>query len=245
MSIHPLIFMLIHICSTHHAHAIYHTTFCMLTSHRPVSYLHEVVQSYEAQNVFRMDGVGLIIVDVDNSSINRSTPLLNRTIVTCKMTGTNTDEIELEGVPSCKVRQRSWDVAAVLTQCQAVTSGWVILVEDDCTACEGAIDEVVTTLSTLDDTFVAMAKFSKFLRATAFPVQFLHGYVQSVLARLSVKPHDITRVEEWSNGRSQYIHTRNLFHHIGTISTEANKNKEEYRRLYDGLRNDVCYQSLA
>ena len=43
------------------ASSVYHTTFCMPTAQRrDVSYLDQVVQSYRAQIVFRMDGIALI-----------------------------------------------------------------------------------------------------------------------------------------------------------------------------------------
>jgi hypothetical protein len=64
------------------------------------------------------------------------------------------------------------DVAAALEHCSKLTSKWVVLVEDDCEACSGALGEVATTLSKLDANtmVIASAKFSKFVRATAFAV---------------------------------------------------------------------------
>jgi hypothetical protein len=59
------------------------------------------------------------------------------------------------------------DVTEALLQCADITSGWVVLVEDDCEACIGALDEVTSTLSTLDRNKIGIAKFSKFVRATA------------------------------------------------------------------------------
>ena len=222
--------------------AIYHTTFCMPTARREVSYLDQVVQSYNAQNVFRMDGVALVVLDMDNSTTNavKSTPMISlqeRTNAIC-------DTVDTEGLPSCQVRQQGLDVAAALIQCAKLTSGWVVLTEDDCEACSGALDEVVTTLSELNRDSTAMAKFSKFVRATAFPVDVVLKYAESVHSRLYEFPYDVTVMEQWASGRRQYVHARNLFHHVGHVSTEAKRNDAAYRVAYAELRGDLCFESI-
>jgi hypothetical protein len=219
--------------------ALYHTTFCMPTASRNVSYLEQVVLSYEKQGVFKMDSVGLLVLDADNSTRGRYAPIIDRKVAECSPTAK-----DVEGIPSCRVRQQALDVTASLLQCARMTSGWVVLVEDDCEACGGALDEVVRSLSGLQKDSIAMAKYSKFLRATAFPVEVVHKYVASVLKRLYTFPYDITDLEQWAPGRKQHLHSRNLFHHIGLVSTEPKRNEIGYRLRYAELRGDVCYQDL-
>lgn len=221
---------------------VYHTTFCMPTVRRSVSYLDQVMQSYMKQRVLLMDGVTLAVLDVDNSTSfllthQEATQLPDRIKALC-------DAPDTSGLPSCKVRQQGLDVTAALSHCARFTSGWVVIVEDDCEACAGALDEVVSTLASLDHARIAMAKFSKFTRATAFPIEMVPGYVQSVRDRLYTHPYDITVIEQWAPNRRQYIHARNLFHHVGHVSTEASRNTPEYRAAYTKLRSDTCFQSL-
>ena len=221
----------------HCTSSIYHTVFCMPTAKRDVSYLDQVVQSYHSQNIFSMDGVTLAVLDTDNSTFGRYTRLTKRVEANCS-------KEEIEGKPSCKVRQQGLDVSSAMTQCANLTSGWLVLIEDDCEACTGALDEVVTTLSRLDRDKIAMAKFSKFVRATAFPSVLVSFYVDSVLHRLYDFPYDVTVIEEWAAGRRQYVHPRNLFHHIGFVSTEARRNDPVYRATYAELRGDRCFENL-
>jgi hypothetical protein len=107
------------------------------------------------------------------------------------------------------------------------------------------LDEVISTIGRLDSDKTAMAKFSKFTRATAFPVEVVPGYVNSVRQRLYSFPYDVTVMEQWAPGRRQYIHGRNLFHHVGYVSTEAKRNEDTYRASYAKLRSDVCYERLG
>lgn len=204
------------------------------------------MESYSQQNVFNMDGVALAVIDTDNSTLGKYTPLQQdtRTIAACD----TTPQAEArDGIPSCKVRQQGLDVTAALIQCAKHSSAWVVLAEDDCVACEGGLDELIYTLSTLHIQTIAMAKFSKFLRATAFPVDIVSDYAQSVRDphRLYTHPYDVTVIEQWAPGRREYIHARNLFHHIGHVSTEPKRNDAAYRAMYAGLRGDVCYERLG
>jgi len=220
-----------------HATCVFHTTFCMATARRNVSYLDQVIQSYKDQGVMHMDGAALVVLDVDNSTMGREEPLKMRQQAVC-------DSVDTEGLPSCQVRQQGLDVAAALEQCSNFTSAWVVLVEDDCKACSGALNEVVSTLSRLDASEIAMAKFSKFVRATAFAVSIVASYVKSIRERLYTFPYDVTVMEQWAPGRTQYIHARNLFHHVGHVSTESKRNEETYRTKYAALRSDVCFEIL-
>ena len=221
--------------------AVYHTTFCMPTAHRDISYLHQVVESYKNQDIFRMDGVGLVVFDTDNSSLGIGIPLVNREIAICEPS-----EVDVEGIPSCRVRQQGLDVTTALMRCADITSGWVVLVEDDCEACAGALDEVISTLSTLNRNKIGIAKFSKFVRATAFPSNIINDYVELVRRKLYMSPYDRTSQDHsWSGDRTHYIHSRNLFHHIGFVSTEGKRNTIEFRAMYSDLRGDVCFETLS
>jgi len=215
---------------------MYHTTFCMPTASRSVSYVAQVVRSYASQNVFQMDGIVLMILDTDNSSAGNATALQSRVVEICS--------VDAQGLPPCRVRQQGLDVTASLLQCADFTSGWVVLVEDDCEVCAGGLDEVVYTLSNLHTDEIAMAKFSKFVRATAFPARMVPRYAKSVRERLNTHPYDVTRIEEWAPGKRQYIHHRNLFHHIGYVSTVETRNDNEYRLSYEALRSDVCFEKM-
>lgn len=243
--------------------SIYHTTFCMPTASRVgVSYLNQVVSSYEAQGIFRMDGVSLMVLDADNSTSGRYLAVRNRKTSCTHSNGEATAtsvNVHNDNKPSCKVQQQGLDVVAALMQCAEVTTGWVVLVEDDCVACDGALDEVVTTLASFNNhndnnnynnVKIGMAKFSKFMRATAFPVDTLPRYTASVMERLDKMPYDITIIEQWPMSERSaivqyYVHTRNLFHHIGLVSTEASRNEDDYMKRYAALRGDVCFEELV
>ena len=217
--------------------SLWHTTFCVVTSHRQQSYLSEVVAGFVAQNALRMDGARVVVVDVDNSTdIPLSAPLPGRRLAVC-------DTPDVEGIPSCKDRQLSLDVTAALSLCDNGTTGWVVMVEDDCVPCEGAVDEVNVALSGLNAKHTSMARFSKFLRATAFPAGKIARFREYVLSRLYTHPHDVTKIEDWDPPGSLYVHHRNLFHHIGNVSTVENKNTDQFREMYSGLREDVCCQT--
>jgi len=215
--------------------SVYQTTFCMVTSQRPggVSYVERVVKTYEKQNIFRMDGVGLYIVDTDGNGIH------DRILAEC-------DTEDIEGIPSCKVRQRTLDITSALEKCAAVTSGWVILIEDDCEICPNSLDESLVALSQLHVSEISMAKLSKNMCATAFPQGRVRAYVDATLRRLYTHPHDIILAEEWAPPPVHvYKHFRNLFHHIGSVSTEVHKNSAEWRDKYSNLRDDTCWEKLT
>ena len=218
------------------AYGISQMTLCMVTAGRRVSYLSQTLASYERERVWGRDGLALIVVDVDDSSSHSyAFKLPNRTMATC-------DEPDMEGVPSCITRQSTLDVTSALLLCSGYTSGWVILVEDDNTLCEGALDEMATTLEKLDG--VAMAKFSPLSTGMSFPASKVRAYVDYSVARLKTHPYDVTRVEDWDQGRV-YVHERSLFSHVGTVSTQEYRNTEEFRTLYAGMRDYECWRRMT
>ena len=115
-------------------------TFFLVTVSRRVSYLDITLQSYARERVWAHDGVGLSVVDLDNStSASGVYKLRNRTVGAC-------DGSDVDGITSCKTRQTTLDITASLLVCAQHTSGWVVLVEDDDPPCEGALDELVGAL---------------------------------------------------------------------------------------------------
>lgn len=218
---------------------MHQATFCMVTAIRPggVSYLGRVVAAYREQHVFNMDGTGLVIIDTDGGTRDAETrgfSLQDRLMAVC-------DTPDVEGLPSCRVRQRTLDVSAALTKCQSITSGWVILVEDDCNPCPSALSELIPALASLNALDTAMAKFSRNMCATAFPTTRLAAYITASLGRLYTHPHDIIYTDAWAPDPARvYTHARNLFHHIGNISTEPHKNAPAWQDQYGALRADSC-----
>lgn len=212
----------------------------MVTSRRPnnISYFEHVMQTYLDQNIQRMDGVGFILIDVDGSTAGQGIRLSDKQYAIC-------DTPDIEGLPSCQVRQRTLDITSALSQCAQSTSGWVALVEDDCEVCPGALDEALTTLSKIETRETAMAKLSKNMCATAFPVTVISNYILATLRRLYSHPHDIIYADEWAPSPVfVYKHRSNLFHHIGTISTEPHKNDPQWQEQYGALRADTCGDTI-
>ena len=171
-------------------------TFFLVTVSRRVSYLDITLQSYARERVWAHDGVGLIVVDLDNSaSASGVYKLRNRTVGAC-------DGSDVDGITSCKTRQTTLDITASLLVCAQHTSGWVVLVEDDDPPFEGALDELVGTLGKLDGHATAMAKLSPFGTGMSFPASKVRACVDYSVARLRTHPRGITRIEEWDrNGR--------------------------------------------
>ena len=220
------------------AYSVSHTTFCMVTASRRTSYLDKTLKSYDRERVWGSDGVGLMVVDVDNSSQKAGVyKLLNRTVAPC-------DGPDVDGIPSCQTRQSTLDITAALRVCARHTSGWVVLVEDDNPLCDGALDELVTTLGGLDAKAMAMAKFSPFGTGMSFPVGKVMAFVNYSVARLHTHPHDITRIEDWDTNGRLYTHPRTLFEHVGQISTHEYRNSQAFRTLYARMRHYACHQRM-
>lgn len=211
----------------------------MVTARRPgmVDYLARVSSVYHAQGVHRRDGTGLAIVSVDGWT-TAGFVLPNRTLAEC--TGP-----DVEGLPSCQVRQRTLDVLAALAVCQPITSGWVILVEDDCEPCPLALSESLDALAEQDPATTSMAKLSVNMCATAFPAARVLAYSSDTRARLYTHPHDIIKAENWAGPTTRvYRHHRNLWHHIGRVSTEPHKNAPEWQARFADLRADSCLAQI-
>ena len=222
---------------THAVSGLHHTTFCVITAARRTSYLTHVTDSL--RDATRMDGVGLIVVSTDNSTAPTQTGFLvlrDRRLAVC-------DTPDAEGLPSCKVRQITLDVTSGLSACADHTSGWVVLLEDDCVACEGAVDETVSVLSGLSARELSFARFSKGLRGIAFPARKIRAFAEYAVSRLYTHPHDITKMEDWDPPGRMYVHTRNLYHHIGVVSTDDRKNTDEFRHTYAVYRDDFCFEA--
>ena len=109
------------LCLLLRADCLWHTTFCVVTAGRGVSYVNETVASFLDQRVFQHDGAALMVVDVDGSApTGLAARLANRQRADCSLP-------DQDGLPSCTVRQMTLDVTAALAQCAVETSGWVVL----------------------------------------------------------------------------------------------------------------------
>ena len=220
--------------------AISQITFCVVTSERPVSYLDRVLDTFTSQRVNDMDGVGLVVVNMDRT--NNGTGITHpptRKLAVC-------DTPDVEGIPICKVRQGTWDVTESLLYCANFTSGWVVLAEDDCEACPGSIQEVVEVLSTLDAGTVSLAKFAKIATGVAFPKGKVALYAAHAQAHVYDRPHDYYSEREWDpDGSGIYFHRQNLFHHIGAVSTIPYRNEQAYHAAYDVARSDYCGEPMG
>jgi hypothetical protein len=62
------------------------------------------------------------------------------------------------------------------------------------------------------------------------------------VSRLYTYPHDITKMEDWDPPGRMHVHTRNLYHHIGVVSTDERKNTDEFRQMYAVYRDDMCFE---
>lgn len=215
-------------------------TFCMVTSERPVSYLKRVLDTFTEQRANYMDDVGLVVVNMDGTSWRDSVVHPHtRKLAAC-------DTADMEGLPICKVRQSTLDVTESLLYCANKTSGWVVLVEDDCEACPGSIEDIVEKLGQLNSASTSLARFSKFSRGVAFPVGKIEAYVKNAQAHVRERPYDYFDVKNWDpTGGQVYIHNRNLFHHIGIVSTIAYRNEKEYHQKFDAMRSDKCGEILT
>ena len=130
------------------------------------------------------------MADVDGSSNSSwAVRLTNRTMEKC-------EEADVEVVPSCVTRQSTRDVAPALVLCGKYASGWVVLVEGDNLFCDGALDELVSTLGSLDGHATALAKFSPSSTGMSFAVAKLDKYVDYSFGTVKTHPHDVIRVEE-------------------------------------------------
>ena len=209
-------------------------------------YVNETVMSFLEQRAHLYDGVGFMVVDVDGTS-NLSWPIYSlpdRTMEHC-------DSPEVEAMndllwkPDCETRQSILDVGNALNVCAEYTTGWVVLLEDDCTACPGAVDEMIVSLSSLSTVDVSTAKFSKSFSGTAFPSPKIADYVKHILSRRRDRPHDLHDSNLWDGKGNAYTHSRNLLHHIGYVSTALHKNEAEFHTNYDELRADKCFNPLT
>jgi hypothetical protein len=107
-------------------------------------------------------------------------------------------------------------------------------------ACPGAIEELETTLHGLHPGTVSNARFSKFTRATAFPLQSIAAISVAMNNYFPNKCYDCVLVDErWTSKTREYVHPRNLFHHMGVKSTIPDRDDDP-----TPIRNDNCYERL-
>jgi hypothetical protein len=210
-------------CACAGARTSFHT--CVLTSSRPnnASYVERAVGSLR-------DGGFARVTVVDAQSMGK-----HRKLAQCVDDGRDVDV----GVP-CKVLQSNYDVAMALWHCDARArkAKWLLFVEDDMEACEGALRGVRSALRRATSDAVQFSKFSR-----AFAVRrgaAVLELVANIRCQAQSLPYDVVL---W-NTFTQPLRTRNLFHHVGSVSTVQYRNKEHYVKRYSDMRSDVCGQPL-
>jgi len=204
--------------------SLYHI--CLLTSKRPKSYVQQSLKS------MRNEGFGgITVIDTDGSfgsSLNISS---YRKTAECIDDGLDVSS----GLP-CKVEQSNYDVAMALWVCDlhAENAKWIIFVEDDMEACYNSLSDVKKALLTTDNDAVQFSKFSR-----AFAIKRGMAVLElfsKIRCHAESTPYDIVL---W-NTFPHRTKTVNLFHHIGTVSTIAYRNNEDYMQKYAQMRSDVC-----
>jgi hypothetical protein len=181
-----------------------------------------------------------MVVDVDGSAGNVEAQTLRlpaRVVEDCG------DQPEVEGVPGCKVRQQTRDATASLLECSKFASQWVVLVEDDTELCSGGLQIMDSSLKRLASKKMNSVKFAKSFSGTAFPVSQLKNFTTHAVANILTEPID------WSvwwldNGANVVGHNKNLFHHVGVVSTFGYRNSKAYLDLYGKSREDECFTAL-
>jgi len=211
------------LCACAPARPSFHT--CVLTSQRPdnVSYVERAVQSLRAEGFAR-------ITVVDAQSMAR-----HRKVAQCADDGQDVEA----GVP-CKVLQSNYSVAMALWRCDARArkAKWLLFVEDDMEACPGSLRAIQAALRSSRARAVQFSKFSR-----AFAVRrgaAVLELVANIRCQAHAAPYDIVLWNTFAGAPR----TRNLFHHVGTVSTVQYRNKEHYIKKYSDMRSDVCGQPL-
>lgn len=207
---------------------LYHV--CLLTSERPLSYVKHSIRSLHKEG-FR----AITVIDADGASGFGVNVSAFRKLADCVDDGKDV----VEGV-SCKVEQSNYDVAMALWVCdsRARKAKWILFVEDDMEACAGSLKEVKAALKSSALSAVQLSKFSR-----AFAVRrgvSVLDLVSNIRCQAHSAPYDIVL---WNTFPARTV-TRNLFHHMGTVSTIQYRNKDDYLAAYSHMRGDVCGQAL-
>lgn len=207
---------------------LYHV--CLLTSDRPQSYVKHSIRSLYREGFSTMS-----VIDADGASGFGLNVSSFRKLADCVDDGKDV----VEGVP-CKVQQSNYDVAMALWVCDshARKAKWILFVEDDMEACAGSLKEVKAALKS---SVLSAVQFSKFSRA--FAVRrgaSVLDLVSSIRCQAHLAPYDVVL---WNTFPARTI-TRNLFHHMGTVSTIQYRNEDDYLAAYSHMRSDVCGQKL-
>lgn len=215
---------------------------CVLTSRRKVSYLQTVLRSLDYVNASEDSGFWRsAVVDVDSSTGVLDADILHpldRRIESCS------GESDVEGLPSCEVRQQTTDVANTLEKCSHLASQWVTLVEDDTVLCKGGLKIMEQSLQGLG-LEVDAVKFAKCFSGTTFRVSSLNKFTHYARSVMRTLPVDIALHGEWGSGKVPWGYNLNLFHHVGDVSTFEARNSKEFRQRNEKVRKDKCLSELS
>jgi hypothetical protein len=91
-------------------------------------------------------------------------------------------------------------------------------------------------------------KFAKSFSGTAWPASSLHPYTNYARSKINTRPVDwAIHDKEWNAETTKNhvgVHTSNLLHHIGEVSTFAYRNSEDFRARYSQMRKDSCFGNI-
>ena len=173
------------------------------------------------------------------SAVLKAYPIPVRVIDTANV---SLPELPPNDLISSEVRRAGLHVLYALTECGG--DPWTMLVEDDMVPCKGAIDTVRTVLA---NTSYDVVFFSKFSRAFAMRRERVELFATSVRENLELKPYDIVlRTGMWlPPGEHMLTYPKNLFHHIGSLSTVPERNSKDFIQKHAALRGDICGEVMT
>lgn len=165
----------------------------------------------------------------------------NRTFLDCTNDGQLIQQGLLNHELKCQVRQETLDTLTVLHMCaaRAREDAWLFFMEDDMTACLGALQTIHEVLSSLERNATSIARFAKFSRGWAIPAESLNRFHAYTLDYLLKHPIDAIMEMYKDQYQGYYQHpSGSLFNHLGKLSSFDWRNQEEWWR--DKLRDENC-----
>jgi hypothetical protein len=209
---------------------------CMVTSPRETEYVQNTSLAMLKLVVPYPYRLTFTVITTGTESTPSFRQLQPRELADCNETGQDTAPL-----PSCKVQQQALDVAGALDMCHDSfpLADWILLMEDDFMPCEGALDNLLAVLRSLDPRQTKFARFTQGGGVVAFPRANVPLYTQSVRLHRQTQPCDRVLLLPWSD-RPDFVHTTHLFQHIGLVSTIPDRNSPEYLAANSAIRDNAC-----
>jgi len=239
---------------------------CILTSRRPnnVSYLSTTLSTLRDEaksigmdmwqdfSVFDVDGYHNEFVNSEFEGIKFIPEIVKqRTKANCFDDGKDVDTNSPFSIP-CKVWQLNLDVISTLTMCHKIakkgTKEWILFMEDDLLICQDGMFEIKSVIQNRDvenkeRQVCEILRFSKHFMAYVAHISCIFDLIDSISSFINQKPHDHV-LEDFSQKHELYIHSHNLFSHIGKTSTILYRNEVEYLEKYESMRTTNCIQTI-